>query len=223
MLCRDLQAPFSLPRGARLVTLVRHGAAAHACDDIDGEGRSDPPLTHVGEAQAAALARCFSARFLPGRVRSPLVITSGMRRTDSTAAPTVAALRVGPREVSALREVGLGAYEGEAFERARLDGDPLLRRAFAEERWDVLPGAESMAEFSNRVWSGLCDVADAVEPGRQALVFTHGGVIAELCRQVTGGRAFAFVGVDNASVTTLMLTADGAWVLRGFNDTAHLS
>jgi probable phosphoglycerate mutase len=145
-----------------------------------------------------------------------------MRRTDGTAAPTAAALGAGRREVSALREVGLGAYEGEAFERARLGGDPLLLRAFTEERWDVLPGAEPMAEFSSRVWSGLCDVADAVDPGGEVLVFTHGGVIAELCRQVTGGRPFAFVGVDNASVTTLMLTGDGAWVLRGFNDTAHL-
>jgi hypothetical protein len=34
---------------------------------------------------------------------------------------------------------------------------------------------------------------------------------------------FAFITVDNASITRLVVLADGGWVLRSFNDSAHLA
>lgn len=124
--------------------------------------------------------------------------------------------------VPELREVALGEYEGAAFEEARLGGDPLLAAVFEHERWDLLPGAEPTTQFARRVRLGLRAVLDSVSAGGHALVFTHGGVIAELCSQVTNSRAFAFIEVDNASLTTLMVSAEGRWTLRGFNDSAHL-
>lgn len=51
----------------------------------------------------------------------------------------------------------------------------------------------------------------------------HGGVIAELCHQVTGSDRFAFVHVENASITTLIRTGEGTWRLRSFNDTSHVA
>jgi probable phosphoglycerate mutase len=56
-----------------------------------------------------------------------------------------------------------------------------------------------------------------------AAAFVHGGVIAELCRQATGSRPFAFLHADNASITRLVALADGRRLLRSFNDTAHLT
>jgi probable phosphoglycerate mutase len=50
----------------------------------------------------------------------------------------------------------------------------------------------------------------------------HGGVITEVCRQVTGSRPFAFLEVDNTAITRLLRFADGRWRLRYFNETAHL-
>jgi probable phosphoglycerate mutase len=47
-------------------------------------------------------------------------------------------------------------------------------------------------------------------------------VIGELCRQATGSRPFAFVHSDNCSVSRLVVLPDGRWLLRSFNDTAHL-
>ncbi len=38
---------------------------------------------------------------------------------------------------------------------------------------------------------------------------------------VEGKRGFAFVGADNGSITHLVVTAD-RWIVRRFNDTAHL-
>jgi hypothetical protein len=39
---------------------------------------------------------------------------------------------------------------------------------------------------------------------------------------VTSSRPFAFVQVDNTSITRLVRFADGRWLLRYFNETAHL-
>ena len=46
--------------------------------------------------------------------------------------------------------------------------------------------------------------------------------LGEICRQATGSRAFAFVHADNGSLTRLIVLPDGGWLLRSFNDTAHL-
>ena len=51
----------------------------------------------------------------------------------------------------------------------------------------------------------------------------HGGVIGEVCRQATGSRPFAFVHSDNGSFTRLIVSAEGGWLLRSFNETAHLA
>jgi probable phosphoglycerate mutase len=51
----------------------------------------------------------------------------------------------------------------------------------------------------------------------------NGGVIGELARQATRSRPFAFVHADNASITRLVVFADGRQLLRSFNDVAHLS
>ena len=51
----------------------------------------------------------------------------------------------------------------------------------------------------------------------------HGGIVAEACRQATGSEPFAFINVDNASITRLVRLATGRWLLLGFNDTAHLA
>jgi probable phosphoglycerate mutase len=46
-------------------------------------------------------------------------------------------------------------------------------------------------------------------------------VIGTILSIATGGRPFAFIGADNASISQLIVSGDG-WSLRRFNDTAHL-
>lgn len=53
--------------------------------------------------------------------------------------------------------------------------------------------------------------------------FVHGGVIAELCRQATGSRPFAFIRNDNTNVTRIVVHPEGTLLLRSFNDTTHLA
>jgi probable phosphoglycerate mutase len=78
-----------------------------------------------------------------------------------------------------------------------------------------------MEAFADRVRGAADAVIASAGPGA-AVVVSHGAWIAELCRQATGSRRFAFVMVDNASITRLAVLPDGRRILRGFNDTAHL-
>ena len=59
-------------------------------------------------------------------------------------------------------------------------------------------------------------------PDQRVVVVSHGGVIGCLLAHATGGRPFAFVGADNASISHIVVT-NGVWILRRFNDTGHLA
>ncbi len=54
------------------------------------------------------------------------------------------------------------------------------------------------------------------------IAFSHGAAIGEILAQATSSAPFAFVGADNASISRIVVT-EGRWVLRGYNDTAHLA
>jgi probable phosphoglycerate mutase len=99
----------------------------------------------------------------------------------------------------------------------------VIVRLLAEQRWEVIPGAESSASLAARVRTAADHVVATVGPGAAAVAISHGGVIAELCREATGSDPFAFLHVDNASITRIVVGADGRWMLRSFNDTTHLA
>jgi probable phosphoglycerate mutase len=212
------QRRFTPPPGATEIVLVRHGASAHAepgkpFDLLDGH--ADPPLAPEGREQAARVADRLAVEPPTGLFVSPFA------RTTETARSIAAACGVTPTVLEELREVHTGELEGGEFRIRVARGDPLIARLFAEERWDVIPGAEPMAEFEARVRAAADAVVAATGPGR-ALVVTHGAWIAELCRQATGSRPFAFLMVENASITRIVALPDGRRVLTGFNDIGHL-
>jgi 2,3-bisphosphoglycerate-dependent phosphoglycerate mutase len=199
---------------------VRHGASAHAFPDQPfpmAAGQSDPELAPEGEQQAEALVERLAAKPVAGLFVTPL------RRTQQTAAPLAARLGLEPVVVPELIEVALGDYEGGEWRVRAANGDPLVSRVFAEQRWDVIPNAEPMDEFARRLRTGIEKVVAATGPDAMAVAFSHGAAIAEICHQATDSRPFAFVTVDNASITRLFVLADGTWILRSFNDTAHLA
>ena len=213
------QRSFELPPGATEVVLVRHGASEAAVPGepfplLDGHG--DPALAPEGEAQAAAVAERLAREEIAG-----LFVTT-LRRTVQTAAPLAARLGLEPVVVPELREVSLGANEGGEFRIRMAERDPVALRAVAEERWDVIPGAESMESLAERVRTGIERVIAAAGPGVTVAAGVHGGVIGQLLTEaVGGGRSFAFVGCDNGSISHLVAIGE-RWVVRRFNDTAHL-
>ena len=214
------QRPFAVPRDATELVIVRHGASASLVPgkpfDLVG-GHSDPPLSEVGAAQAELIAARLRGEPLKAVFVTPL------QRTAQTAAPLARATGLEPVVMDDLREVHLGDWEGGEYRIRLTERDPVAMRALIEERWDVIPGGEPMDSLADRVGRGLEQMLAAIGPGAAGVAVLHGGVIGEICRQVTGSRPFAFIHADNCSITRIVEFSIGHRLLRSFNDTAHLA
>jgi 2,3-bisphosphoglycerate-dependent phosphoglycerate mutase len=211
------QRRFEPPPGATDLFLVRHGQSAPYVEGtlfalIDGQG--DPPLSPDGAAQA----RLVGARLATAGIDA--IYVSTMRRTAQTAAPLAELLGLTPVVDARLREVHLGDWEGGVFRKNVAEAHPVALRMIAEERWDVIPGAEPADAFAGRVRTAIERIA-AAHPGQRVAAFTHGGVIGQALALAAASRPFAFTGAENASISRLVITPDG-WIVRGYNDTAHL-
>ncbi|WP_320670640.1 histidine phosphatase family protein [Patulibacter defluvii] len=214
------QRLFQLPPDAREVILVRHGASMALVEGepfpLTEDGHGDPPLAPEGHRQAERVA----ARLAQEPV-ARLFVTS-LTRTHQTAAPFAAASGLEPEVVHDLREIHLGEWEAGEYRVRVANRDPLVLKAWMEGRWDHIPGAESNEQLAERTGRGLDHVFASLEPGTIAVAVVHGGVIAELCRQVTKSETFAFMGADNTSITRIVELGFGLRRLRCYNDTAHL-
>jgi 2,3-bisphosphoglycerate-dependent phosphoglycerate mutase len=211
------QLRFRRPPGACELLLVRHGESAPAREDepfplVDGHG--DPPLDPVGREQAERLADRLAHEPITA------IYVSTLRRTVETAAPLAARLGLEPRVERDLREVYLGEWEGGAYRKHVAEGHPLALRMYAEQRWDIIPGAEPGEALAARVRGAIGRIA-AAHPDETVAVVSHGGVIGQILADACGSRGFAFTGSDNAAVSHLVVT-DDRWVIRRYNDTAHL-
>jgi probable phosphoglycerate mutase len=182
-------------------------------DMIDGHG--NPPLSPVGVEQAELVgARLARESF------DALYVTT-LRRTAETAAPFARLTGLTPLVEPDLREVHLGEWEGGLYRQKVVDRDPVAMKMLAEERWDVVPGSEPSDAFTSRLRGAIERIATA-HPDQRVVAFSHGAAIGEVLAQATGSRPFAFLMTDNAAIARLVLTPE-RWILRGFNDTAHLS
>ncbi len=206
------------PPGSTELLLVRHGASA---DAVEGEafelveGQGDPPLSEVGRHQADQVALRL--------VRDPFdgMYVSTLRRTAETAAPLVERTGIHPVVDADLREVFLGEWEGGHLRQKAVDRDPMFEQMLREQRWDVVPGAESREAFGGRLRRAIEHVA-AAHPGGRVVVFSHGAAIGEILAQASGSEPFAFINSDNTGISRIVVTPE-RWIVRGYNDTAHLA
>jgi 2,3-bisphosphoglycerate-dependent phosphoglycerate mutase len=213
------QRPFAVPPDGRELIVIRHGASATHTPGMPFDlvdGHSDPPLSPAGHEQAQAVAERLRGEPLQALFVTPL------QRTAQTAAPLAAAVGLEPQVVADLREVNLGEWEGGEYRVRVANRDPVAMRALMEGRWDVIPGAESNESLAERVGRGLETIFAAIEPGGTGAAVLHGGVIGEVCRQVTRSAPFAFIHADNGSISRVVAFPSGHRLLRSFNDIAHL-
>ena len=215
------QLSFVRPPGATDVLLVRHGESVPAREDAPFElvgGHGDPALDPVGVEQAEKVCARLASR--SSRTAVDAIYVTTLKRTVETAAPLAKALGLEPMVEPDLREVFLGDWEGGLYRLKVMQGDPISLRMLEEERWDVIPGAERDEDFAARVRAGINRIASK-HPDQTVAVFTHGGVIGRAVAEASGARPFSFLAANNASITHLVVMGD-RWVVRCFNDTAHL-
>ncbi len=199
------------------VILLRHGASqpfvpGQSFPLVDGQG--DPPLSPVGVTQAQS-----SADRLRNEPITALYATN-MQRTQHTVAPLAAALGQEVAIEKDLREIGLGEWEGGLLRQKAAENDPTFQRMMLEQRWDVIPGAESNEEFGSRCMNALNRIVER-HPGELVLCTVHGGVIGSVLAQIALSRPFAVGGADNCSISQIV-QSEGEWLIRRFNDSSHL-
>lgn len=211
------QYRFRAPEGATDMLLFRHGESAPARPDAPApmvDGQADPELDPRGWQEAELIADRFADEEI-----SAIYVTS-LRRTAQTAEPLARRTGLIPQLEADLREVHVGDWEGAEFRQRIAQRDPLIEQMGREQRWDMLPGAETVEALHKRVRLGIERIAAAHRDERVA-VFTHGGILSTIVHLATECAPFAFLGADNGSLTHLIVT-DERWVIRRFNDTGHL-
>ncbi|MBI2324739.1 MAG: histidine phosphatase family protein [Chloroflexi bacterium] len=161
------------------IWLVRHAKTSWSGERYCG--RSDPPLSDDGIAQANALG----ARLASVLGTEVEVWSSPALRARDTAARLGRMVRLDER----LLEVDLGSVEGLTFaELSSLHPDLGQRVASGDARIDW-PGGESWRALDQRVSSLWASLERA---GHDAVVVSHGGTLRALVRHVLGDdRAFA--------------------------------
>lgn len=150
--------------GHRELWLVRHGETP-ASRDRTLAGWADVPLTEHGEAQAAALRPVLAGERFDG------VWCSDLRRAMRTSELALGGATPDQR----LREMSFGALEGLPWETL----DAAVQQALVRFEGFEPPDGETFEDLRARVFSFL----DSLPPGRH-LLFTHGGVLRLLSREV---------------------------------------
>ncbi len=212
------QHRFERPPGATEIILVRHGESRAASPDnpfplVDGHG--DPELAPQGQEQAQLVGEHLRDQPVDA------IYVTNLRRTQETAAPLASHLNMEPKVEADLREVHLGDWEGGVFRIKAHEGDPIFLKMQTEERWDVIPGAESRDALHERVTRGLSRIVDN-HPDQLVVAVLHGGVIGHILAHAANARPFAFNGCDNGSISRIVVLED-LILVRGFNDVSHLA
>jgi broad specificity phosphatase PhoE len=189
-----------MARSPTRVLIVRHGQSTWNADGR-WQGHADPPLSSLGEAQAAA-----AADVVP---EVDLVMASDLARARQTAEIIAAARGLGPVRFDArLRERDSGDWTGFTREEIELAWPGWLDAGRLPDNFEVW---ERVAE---RVTAAVNEVHDAYPDGT-ILVVAHGGVVRSLERSIgaegtvlknLGGRWFEVDGdgVVAGDVVTLI-------------------
>lgn len=199
-----------------VVHLVRHGQASFGAEDYD-------VLSDHGRAQSVAVAAALTAR----QLRDPVAVSGTLRRQRDTAALAVPGLEVAVDGRWDEYDHGalLDAYvpEGTAPPADSRGVQDLLDLALTS--W-VEDETSSWPVFADGAVDALFELGGGLPSGRDAVVFTSGGVIAAVCCSLLGLDATGFVALNrvavNGAITKLAVGRTGTSLVT-FNEHGHLA
>lgn len=205
------------------IYLVRHGQASFGAADYD-------VLSDRGEQQARAVGAELRRRGLD-IAEAHCGTLSRQRATAAAALAEVAPAVVAQQDPrwNEYDHVDLAAHHG-----AGVGQDSANPRAYqgvldgALAAWvdagDASPCAETWPMFSARVRAVFDDLASTIGKGKQAVVFTSGGVIATVCGVLLGDPVAGLCTLNrvvvNGSITKIVTGRSGT-TLVSFNEHGH--
>ncbi|HWH27097.1 MAG TPA: histidine phosphatase family protein [Pseudolysinimonas sp.] len=191
--------------------LIRHGQTPA---NVRGEletARPGPPLTKLGEEQAAAIPTALAHETIDAIYVSPL------SRTHLTAAPLARALNLEPMVIEGIEEIEAGELEGRADKEAVW---AYLETVFGWLSGDLdraMPGGPDGARFFERFDGALRSIAERHPEDATVAVVSHGGAI----RVWTGARGknlgedfTSRTILDNTGVVVLIGSPDDGWIVE---------
>lgn len=196
--------------------LVRHGESAWNVKHLY-TGRTDVPLSELGELQAERLGDKLSTLDIEAIYASPL------QRAQETARPAAELKNLTLRLDARLEEIHHGAWEGNPAN--------VIREQFADEYlvWRTqphrvkMPDGESLEDVALRVASFLQDILAEHSDGNVVIV-SHDAVLRVIVMQtlLMGLEYFWRWRFDNAALSMLERLEDGHFRLALLNDAHHL-
>lgn len=194
--------------------LIRHGATAWN-DAGRIQGLADVPLSPLGRAQAAALARRLAGEALS------LVASSPLSRARETAEVVACAAGAPLRLEAALREMDFGAWDGLTVDEVRARDPEGWRRVAAGEDWPN-GGGERASEVQRRALA-VIEVLRAAEPEGKVVVVSHLATLRALLCAVAGrDLTLRWPPLDAGSLTRVSWPMSGPPEIVTLNETGHL-
>ncbi len=201
-----------------VVLLVRHGQASFGAEDYD-------VLSEVGREQSAHVGAELGRR----RLRSPIAVCGSLRRQRDTAE---IALQAAALDVDVVADLRWDEYDHLDLLKRYVPSDSahdgtskgvqaLLDLALAA--W-VEDDSGDWAAFTGGARAALDALAAGLPSGRDAVVFTSGGVIAAVCAGLLGLGADGVVALNRVTANgaiTKVVVGGGGTSLISFNDHAH--
>lgn len=196
--------------------MLRHGQTEYSAQGRYC-GRTDVPLTGLGQRQAAAAAARLAVT-----EGVAAVVSSPMLRAKQTAEPVADALGAPLRVQEGLIEVDFGAWEGLTFAEAAAR-DPELHTRWLTDVAVTPPGGESMDSVHRRV-RRVRDQLIAEHGAATVILVSHVTPIKSLLRMAldAGPSMLHRLHLDVASLSVAEFYPDGPATVRLVNDTSYL-
>lgn len=190
----------------------------HAESEMQGcyLGRSDPPLSLQGRAQAAALARRMAGQSLAAVYSSPL------KRALTTAQMIAALHGLEVNVIAQLAELDFGDWDGLTYQEIMGIAPQRFNRWLADPLKVCPPNGETLLEMSRRVMGAVHGII-AAHPGETVAVVTHGGPARVIVCHALGIPLSEQWRIRQDLAAVSRLDFDEGWAtLSLLNDTCHL-
>lgn len=179
-----------------VIDLMRHG------EPVGGSryrGQIDDPLSDLGWQQMRDA--------VPDEILWQTIITSPLVRCRAFAQELAQTNGLSVVVDDRLKEIGFGVWEGMTRDQLCADDPHILQRFFSGPIANRPQGAETLAEFLQRIRAAIDDMVSRYS-GQHVLVVAHAGVIRAAISYVLGSpiENMFRIKVSNAAITRLQFT-----------------
>ena len=184
------------------IDVIRHGEPVGG-RRYRGHGVDDP-LSETGWQQMWAA--------IPETPPWDLIVSSPLLRCAAFANALAERSQIPCKIVDAMKEIGFGEWEGKTPDEIVAHDPEALERFINDPIHNRPEGAESLEDFSARVWAAYQDIVKEYQ-GKHILIVAHAGVVRAITANVLSMRlddAYSRLKVEYGAVVSTLIEKPGA-------------